>query len=171
MIWVCKNCSEVPDNRIVWKNLGKTPICPWCRTELEQVPDGAEGSLDDGRVARVAPVQPKAHWCYSWKDGQIALKDRPFTAITDVQLGIESAARRAERYEAQAAQVEKTWPLFCAAVLATARATYPDAKIIEIEDEIIIQLQSRRDVRAAAGLTPIDDPMADGLEPESEKKP
>jgi hypothetical protein len=137
MTWVCEQHSEVPADRAL---LGGR--CPWCRRVLTWEPD----EIDDARAEGGPIVRSRRHpsWgTLKFEDGILALGEKTFTAIGHVELGedaAESAARRAERYRIQAQQVERTWPLFRAAIVATARATYPQAKIIEIGDEIIIQL-------------------------------
>lgn len=74
------------------------------------------------------------------EDAARELTGKTFTAIGSVELGAESAARRAERYRIQAEAAERMWPHFLASVIDAARAAYPDATITQYRDEIHIVL-------------------------------
>lgn len=62
-----------------------------------------------------------------------------------------------DRYAAQERAAREMWPKFRAAMLEEARRFWPNAKITEIGDEILIDVSSP--------LPLIDDPQTDGLAP------
>lgn len=62
-----------------------------------------------------------------------------------------------DRYAAQERAAREMWPKFRAAMIEEARRCWPNAKITEIGDEILIDVSSP--------LPLIDDPQTDGLAP------